>query len=187
MITSIVSQATHESKSEDEVKWNIANCVERTDSVVWELLALDKFGNTARVIAGIPDIASGDDSFYWEVGPPRSWERSESHSKQHKWEIEGILKPGRKILATSTIQVGAADVSFKSNVTISLNNNASLSYPESGTLRITLYRYAKGSWVDITGKDFHSVEPFPNDDGKVPIEPEKYPARKDGDGKLVAT
>lgn len=130
---------------------------------------------------------ANDDQFHWEVGSPITWEQSTSFPLRHSWDIGGILKPGQKILATSTIQVGAADVPFSSFVVIRLNNNASLSYQESGILRITQHKYATATYVDISGRtDFHLVEPFPNDDGKVPVEPQKDLARKDNDGKLVA-
>lgn len=188
IIPTTISQTTRENIFSTDIEWNASNTVVRTDTTVWDSLAFNRFGGIVRVRAGIPGIVSGKDQFHWEVGAEISWKQSTSSPNQHGWEIRGTLKPGQKILATSIIQVGDANVRFSSLVVIRLNTNAVLSYQESAILRITQHKYPKGTWVDITSRtDFHSAEPFLNDDGKVPIEPEKDPARKDGDGKLVAT
>lgn len=186
IISSTFLQATRKNNSKDYIMWKVANSVKITNTAVWELLAFDRFGGPVRVRAGISGIVSGNDTFYWEVGSLSFRERSESHPNRHKQVIDGILKPGQKIGKTSTVQVRTTNVPFKSNVKISPNSNASLSYSKSSKLKITQYKYPKASIVNITVKDFHSEEPFPNNDGKVLIKSEKGPARKDNDGKLVA-
>lgn len=98
------------------------------------------------------------------------------------------MRPGQKILATSTIQVGDTIVPFSSSVEIRLKKTAVLTYTENGKQSISQHKYARATAVDITGRtEFLPVEPTPNNDGKVLIESKKDPARKDGDGNMVAT
>ena len=186
--TTVLTQTEFANLGSNNLLWRFANAVDRTDTTVWELSAFIRFGGGVRVRAGIPGIVSVTGQFQWEVGAAVSWEQTTSTSLRHGWDIGGTLTPRQRILATSTLQVGTADVPFSSTVTIRLNNGAILSYQERGILRNVQHSFARASYVDLSGRgDFHSEEPFPNDDGKVPVVPGEDPAGKDDDGKLVAT
>lgn len=186
IIPTTSAQSTQVNNTNTNIEWNAGGTVAKTDTTVWETLAFHRFGGKVRAKAGTPVIVSKDNQFHWEVRAETSWEQRTSSQIQHSWDNKGTLRPRQKILATSTIQVGDATVPFSSSVEIRVQNTAVLRYPENGKLSITQHKFAKATAVEITGlTDFHPVEPIPNDDGKVPIEPEK--ARKEGDGNLVAT
>lgn len=98
------------------------------------------------------------------------------------------MRPGQRILVTATIQFGAPGGEYSSTVIVRLNNGPILTYQERGSLNNFQHKYPGATYIDISDReDFDSEEPFPNDDGKVPVLPEKDPARKDNDRNSVAT
>lgn len=189
IIPNTITQTKHHNPGLDDVKWVFSNAVTRTNKTIWELPTFNRFGPGVQLRGAIPEItSSGGGKFEWRLTIRLNWAQTNSTPIWHPWKIESTLKPGQTILATSTIQAGSADVPFSSIVIIRLDDDSIMSYQDSGILKITQHRFPSGTYVDLADrKDFHSSEPFPNDDGKVPVVPEKDPARKDDDGKLVAT
>ena len=140
--------------------WEFRNEVERTNATSFTSETTQTFGMDIKITAGVPEIASAEVGFHWEVGKTQSITASSSTTVKLAWALSGTLEPGQVIVCQAMAQYRTADVEYTAEVVLRFRNGTVKTYNEKGVMRTTQWAFATASAREVFAKENEEDNPW---------------------------